>query len=361
MNKAPSTLRKGQGAPNESVASYGGYNNNFGNQQLTGVYGSMAPAVAREVAQIQGQIMMAKAYPRNMDVVIAKVESACSRKTLAEHALYTYARGGTDISGPTIRLMEAVASAYGNIKAGYEVVESDPEKSRIRAYAYDMETNTVIERNFDVEHIRYTKAEGRKRLTDPRDIYEKIANDSARRVRACLQQIIPGDIVDYAVTLSRQTLVANVDTSPAARASLVTAFLKYGVTKVMIEAYIQRKMDAITADQIVKLRGVYASLRDGMATVTDFFDPDAKPIGEKEPQTETPAPARKPAAKTQQKQRTAREEKPQPVTQTQPESDDEEEAETEEDPYEGKGPESFEDDEWPDEAEEAFDDDPELY
>ena len=200
MNKAPSTLRKGQGAPNESVASYGGYNNDFGNQQLTGVYGSMAPAVAREVAQIQGQIMMAKAYPRNMDVVIAKVESACSRKTLAEHALYTYARGGTDISGPTIRLMEAVASAYGNIKAGYEVVESDSEKSRIRAYAYDMETNTVIERNFDVEHIRYTKDAGRKRLVDPRDIYEKIANDSARRVRACLQQIIPGDIVDYAVT-----------------------------------------------------------------------------------------------------------------------------------------------------------------
>ena len=269
---APSTLRRPETA---QIAQHEG----AGNAQLTGVYGSMAPAVAREVAQVQGQIMMAKAYPRNMDEVLANVESACSRKTLAEHALYTYARGGTDISGPTIRLMEALASAYGNIKAGYEVVEADSEKSRIRAYAYDMQSNVLIERNFDVEHVRYANGQ-KKRLIDQRDIYEVIANNASRRVRACLQQIVPGDIVDYAVELTKKTLTENVDTSPAARNSLVKAFSEYGVTKVMLEAYIQRKMDAITADQIVKLRGVYASLRDGIATVTDFFDPNAKPIGE---------------------------------------------------------------------------------
>ena len=298
--QAPATLRRPETAP---VAQHEG----AGNPQLTGVYGSMAPAVAREVAQVQGQIMMAKAYPRNMDMVLAKVESACSRKTLAEHALYTYARGGTNISGPTIRLMEALASAYGNVKAGYEVVEADDDKSRIRAYAYDMETNTVIERNFDVEHIRYANGQ-RKRLIDPRDIYEVIANNASRRVRACLQQIIPGDIVDYAVGLAQKTLVENVDTSPAARASLVDAFSKFGVTKIMLEAYIQRKMDAITADQLVNLRGVYASLRDGIAAVTDFFDPAAKPIGEPEqpaPAAEKKTAARKPAAKPQQKAETA--------------------------------------------------------
>lgn len=309
--QAPSTLRRPETAP---VAQYEG----AGNPQLTGVYGSMAPAVAREVAQVQGQIMMAKAYPRNMDMVLQKVESACSRKTLAEHALYTYARGGTNISGPTIRLMEALASAYGNIKAGYEVVEADNEKSRIRAYAYDMETNTVIERNFDVEHVRYSNGQ-KKRLIDPRDIYEVIANNSSRRVRACLQQIIPGDVVDYAVGLAKKTLVNNVDTSPEARASLVEAFGKFGVTKIMIEAYIQRKMDAITADQLVNLRGVYASLRDGIATVTDFFDPDAKPIGEPEPTApaEKKTTARKPAAKPQQKTEPA----PQPEPTVSPEGE----------------------------------------
>lgn len=337
--QAPSTIKRPETA---SVAQYEG----AGNPQLTGVYGSMAPAVAREVAQVQGQIMMAKAYPRNMDMVLAKVESACSRKTLAEHALYTYARGGTNISGPTIRLMEALASAYGNVKAGYEVVEADDDKSRIRAYAYDMETNTVIERNFDVEHIRYANGQ-RKRLIDPRDIYEVIANNASRRVRACLQQIIPGDIVDYAVGLAQKTLVENVDTSPAARASLVDAFGKFGVTKIMLEAYIQRKMDAITADQIVNLRGVYASLRDGIATVTDFFDPEAKPIGEPEqttPAAEKKTAARKPAAKPQQKAEPAPEPQPQSATIT-PEGEIVEDAGASAAFDNAAGPEEFDDDE----------------
>ena len=339
--QAPATLRRPETAP---VAQYEG----AGNPQLTGVYGSMAPAVAREVAQVQGQIMMAKAYPRNMDMVLAKVESACSRKTLAEHALYTYARGGTNISGPTIRLMEALASAYGNVKAGYEVVEADDDKSRIRAYAYDMETNTVIERNFDVEHIRYANGQ-RKRLIDPRDIYEVIANNASRRVRACLQQIIPGDIVDYAVGLAQKTLVENVDTSPAARASLVDAFSKFGVTKIMLEAYIQRKMDAITADQLVNLRGVYASLRDGIATVTDFFDPAAKPIGETEqpaPVTEKKTAARKPAAKPQQKAEPAPELQPaqQPEPTITPEGEILEDAGASAAFDNAAGPEEFDDD-----------------
>lgn len=346
--QAPSTIKRPETASAVSYESTG--------NQLTAVYGGMSSAVAREVAQVQGQIMMAKAYPRNMDLVLAKVESACSRKTLAEHALYTYARGGSNISGPTIRLMEALAAAYGNIKAGYEVVEADDEKSRIRAYAYDMETNTVIERNFDVEHVRYSD-KVKKKLIDPRDIYEVIANNASRRVRACLQQIIPGDIVDYAVGLAKKTLVENVDTSPAARASLVDAFSKFGVTKIMLEAYIQRKMDAITADQIVNLRGVYASLRDGIATITDFFDPDAKPIGDSESTAPAVADkksssARKTAARTQQKAESAPQPQPDPAPQQEPAITPEGEI------LEDSGvSEAFDNAAGPEE----FDDDPELY
>ena len=157
-------------------------------------------------------------------------------------------------------------------------------------------------------------------------------------------------IVDYAVGLAQKTLVENVDTSPAARASLVDAFGKFGVTKIMLEAYIQRKMDAITADQIVNLRGVYASLRDGIATVTDFFDPEAKPIGEPEqttPAAEKKTAARKPAAKPQQKAEPAPEPQPEP----QPEPTVTSEGEILEDAGasaafdNAAGPEEFDDDE----------------
>ncbi len=269
--------------------------------QMVPGFGGMSPAVAREVATIQGQIMLAKMFPRDMGEVTRKVEAACSRKQLASHALYQYARGGTDISGPSIRLAEALINSYGNAKSGFEVIDSNPDFSRVRAYAYDMETNTIQERTFDVEHVRQTKT-GRTKLTDPRDIYETIANNASRRERACILALIPGDLVEFAVKTCRETLENNVNITPKRIEELVQSFSKYGVSKVMIEARIQRNMDAITATQFIDLLNIGTSLRDGIAKVDDFFDRDAKPVGEKASvQQATAAPNPKPQQKAQKK------------------------------------------------------------
>ena len=267
-------------------------------------FAGMTPAVAREVATIQGQIMLAKMFPRNMAEVWKKVEAACSRKKLAENALYQYSRGGTDITGPSIRLAEALINAYGNAKSGFEVIDSNPEYSRVRAYAYDMETNTLQERTFDVEHIRQTKT-GRTKLTDPRDIYETVANNASRRERACILALIPGDLQDYAVNLCKTTLEKAVDITPDKIEGLCRGLAKFGVSKTMIEARIQRHIDAITAQQYVWLCSVGTSLKEGVAKVDDFFDKNAKPIGQAEVQASpvktAEAPKKRAAAKTQQK------------------------------------------------------------
>lgn len=271
--------------------------------QMAPSFGGMSPAVAREVATIQGQIMLAKMFPRDMAEVTRKVEASCSRKQLASHALYQYARGGTDISGPSIRLAEALINAYGNAKSGFEVIDSNPDFSRVRAYAYDMETNTIQERTFDVEHVRQTKT-GRTKLTDPRDIYETVANNASRRERACILALIPGDLVEFAVKTCRETLEKNVNITPKRIEELVESFSKYGVSRVMIEARIQRHMNAVTATQFIDLLNIGTSLRDGIATVDDFFDRNAKPIGEnaaaEKPAEREKAVAKKAAAEVQQ-------------------------------------------------------------
>lgn len=271
--------------------------------QMAPSFMGMTPSVAREVATVQGQIMIAKAFPRNMKDVWNKVEAACQRKSLAEKAIYRYARGGTDISGPSIRLAEALINAYGNAKAGFEIISSDSESSRVRAYAYDMETNTIQERTFDVPHIRQTKT-GRTKLTDPRDIYEAVANQAQRRVRACALSILPGDMVELGVNACRKTMEKSIDLNPSKIRNLVEAFVKYEVSQVMIEARIQRNVDAMTVEQFVDLMNVGNSLRDGIGKVEDFFDKDAKPIGGNASSAAAPekpkAAPRKAAAKTQQ-------------------------------------------------------------
>jgi hypothetical protein len=234
----------------------------------------------RAIAEVQAAMMIARANPRNQIDAMDRIINACQRPTLANAAVYTYARGGQDISGPSIRLAEAMAQAWGNVQFGIRELEQRAGESTVQAYAWDVETNTRREMTFQVPHIRHTRS-GSKRLEDPRDIYEMVANQGARRLRACILGVIPGDVVEAAVQQCESTMHANADTSPEAMAKLLEAFAGYGVTKEQIEKRIQRRIDSIQPAQVVALRKVYASLRDGMSSPSEWFEvdvpADAKP------------------------------------------------------------------------------------
>lgn len=235
-----------------------------------------SPAVAREVAQVQAQIIIAKKFPRDENASLRKIDRACSRPALANSAIYTYSRGGTEVTGPSARLAEELARDWGNIKSGYEPIDSNENETTIRCYAYDMEENTVNEITVKVPHVRYSKKNGVARvvkLEDPRDIYETIANQASRRVRACILKTIPGDIVEHAVDMCRKTQASNVKITPESLSALCESFAQFNVAKVQIEAFIQRNLEAITIDQYLRLRQIYQGLVGGMSKVSDFFRP----------------------------------------------------------------------------------------
>ena len=238
---------------------------------------------AREMARIQGEIFMAKKYPRDTMKALDKIEQECARPTLASQAVYTYARGGSDIKGPSIRLAEAVARCWGNLRYGFEEISSDGKESVVRAYAYDVENNQQAERIFTVKLGRYSKRGGFSMADDPRDQYEIVANSASRRVRACILQLIPGDIIDYAVQLCSDTIAKSFKVNDETIDSLVNTFAGFGVTPAMLEKFVQRKLKAMTADQYTRLRSIYVSLRDGIAKVEDFFEVE-KPEEKKEPE-----------------------------------------------------------------------------
>ena len=228
-------------------------------------------AISREVAQVQGQMIIAKRFPRNEEQSLKKIEAACSRPTLARSAVYEYARGGSSITGPSIRLAEAVARAWGNIKSGLEEIESNDRETKVRAYAYDMETNDIAEMIFTVRHIRDTK-KGSTVLTEQRDIYEAVANFGARRLRSCILKVIPGDVIDYAVDLCRKTRAAEVKITPETIGKLEEAFKAFGVNRAQLEAFLQRKLEALTTSQYLRLQDIWTGMRDGVTKAEDFFD-----------------------------------------------------------------------------------------
>lgn len=228
----------------------------------------------REIAEVQAAMVIAKRFPRNPVEATERILNACTRPTLAEGALYSYGRGGSDITGPSIRLAEAMAQCWGNMSFGVRELEQRDGESTVEAFAVDVETNTRQVKVFQVAHERHTR-KGAYKLTDPRDIYELVANQGARRLRACILGIIPGDVTEAAVRECENTLKANADTSPEGLKKLIAAFAPFGVNKEHIEKRIQCRIDAIRPAQVVQLKKVYASLRDGMSTAAEWFELDA--------------------------------------------------------------------------------------
>lgn len=224
----------------------------------------------RAIAEVQAALVIAKQFPRNPIEAYDRVMNACQRPGLAQSAVYSYARGGTSVTGPSIRLAEMLAQNWGNIQYGIRELSSENGESTVEAFAWDVETNTRQTKVFQVPHIRYTR-QGTKKLTDPRDIYELVANNGARRLRACILGVIPGDVVDAAVDQCEKTIHANADTSPEGVQKLVKAFEQFGVTKEDIEGFIQRRLEAITPANVVSLRKIFTSLRDGMSSAKDWF------------------------------------------------------------------------------------------
>jgi hypothetical protein len=241
-------------------------------------------AQSREMAEAVASVQMAKAFPRDLVAARDRILNACTRPELAKVACYTYARGGTDVTGPSIRLAEALAQNWGNMQFGIRELEQRNGESTCEAFAWDMETNTRQTKVFQVLHIRHTKR-GDTVLTDPRDIYELIANNGARRLRACILGVIPGDIIDEAVAQCDVTLKTKFEVTPERIKSLVEHFAEFGVSKEQIEIRIQCRVDAMKPAQLVSLGKIYNSLKDGMSKPEDWFEKSAaaKEGGEGEP------------------------------------------------------------------------------
>lgn len=227
---------------------------------------------ARATQEVQASMVIAKRFPRDEVEAYTKIMKSCERPSLAKEALYAYPRGGQMITGPSIRLAEAMAQAWGNLDFGIRELSQRDGVSEVEAYCWDLETNTRQTKTFNVKHERYTK-KGTHALDDPRDIYEHTANQGARRLRACILGIIPGDITEAAVQKCEATMQKGDGKPLKDRVrDMVTAFQEFGVTKAMIEARLGHKLDATMATELVALGKIYKSLKDNMSARDQWFD-----------------------------------------------------------------------------------------
>lgn len=239
--------------------------------QPTSDQSMVASTEARAVAEVQAAYVIAKKFPRNQSEAYANIIESCKRPFLAEHSMYAYPRGGTMVKGPSIRLAEVLAQCWGNVDCGVREISQSNGVSVAEAYAIDLQTNTRVTKVFHVPHKRDTK-KGTTRLFDARDIYELVANQGARRLRACILGIIPGDVVEAAVERCTRTLESSDLPISEQVKKMIVAFDEIGVKVEHLEKRLGHNLDATIAQEIVTLKSIYKSIKDGMATREQFFE-----------------------------------------------------------------------------------------
>ncbi len=237
----------------------------------------------RAIAEAQGQLILAKKFPRNFNKAMEDILNSCSYFDFAEEAFYALPRGGQTIRGPSIRLAEEIARCYGNFQYGHRELARNEGESVLEVFAWDMENNNRSTRQITVPHIMDTK-QGGKKLTGQKEIADYIANVASKQMRSRIMALLPKPLVAAAIKRCEQTLAGTAEQTIQQRVDkMMTSFAKYGVTVKMLEAFLKHSLSDTTADELTDLIAVFSAIKDG-SPAKEFFTVSDNPVDDESTQ-----------------------------------------------------------------------------
>jgi len=223
----------------------------------------------RAIAEAQGQLTLAKRFPRSVSAAITEFLDACNSPEFAATAFYTVPNRG---SGPSIRFAEEAARCYGNFVYGHRELSRSEGKSEIEVYAWDMEKNNRSTRQITVMHVR-DKTGGATKLTDQGDIDNRIANVASKQMRGRILALMPKHLVAAGIAAAKRTLAGDGEKPLRDRIlAMSQAFGRLGVTNVVLVAHLGHSVDDTTLDELADLTGIYNAIKEG-AKASDYFKP----------------------------------------------------------------------------------------
>lgn len=229
--------------------------------------GSIAIEQERAVAEAQGQLTLAKRFPRSMAAAMTEFMDTCASPEFAATAFYSVPNRG---SGPSIRFAEEAARCYGNFQYGHRELSRSEGKSEIEVFAWDMQNNNYSKRQITVMHVRDTK-DGPRPLRDQADIDNRIANVASKQMRGRILALLPKHLVAAGQEACKRTLAGGNETPLRERIlKMAQAFGRFGVTDGHLAAYLGHPVDQTTLDELADLMGIYNAIKEG-AKASEYF------------------------------------------------------------------------------------------
>ena len=224
--------------------------------------------------EIDIAINTAKRFPRVISTFRQKAMTmATSDAETAASCFYKLARGGNHIEGPSVRLAEIVASAWGNLRFGARIVNEDDKFVTAQGVAHDLEANVS------------TTVEVRRRITDKNgnkfkdDMIAVTCNAAcAIALRNAIFKTVPFTYAKQIFEQAKKTAVGDVKTIGERRKQMVDSFGKMGVSLDQILVMVGRpSLEDVGLAEIELLIGVFNAIKDGDTTVEEQFPPAVKP------------------------------------------------------------------------------------
>lgn len=260
----------------------------------------MAPAVGEiattaaasmAVATVQARYAIALARPRNLLDVRARLMADCKRPAFAEVARYDLpVGGGKRAQGPSIRFVEAALRAYTNVLREVTVGYDTVTQRCVRVVITDLESNVthqsdiLIDKTVERKQVKEGQRVLGKRLNSygdwvylvdgtERDIKVKQAAEVSKAIRELGLRILPGDLVAECEAEVVRTKLSKAREDPEAeRKRIADAFFGLGIEPSELEKYLRHPLKQSVPEEIVELRDVFVSIRDGETTWRDIMD-----------------------------------------------------------------------------------------
>jgi hypothetical protein len=233
---------------------------------------SGASLMAINASEINQQIATAKRYPRSIkEFVREATEMVSMNQTVAQECMYSLKRGrGADtkvIEGPSARMAEVVASAWGNCRAGARVISEDDRFVTAQGAFIDLQRNVAI--TYEVRR-RITDSRGNKYSDDMVGVTANAACSIA--LRNAVFKGVPKAFWQEIYRVARQTAIGDAKTLGTRRSDMLAAFAKMGVEKEKVFAYLEVKgIEDVSLDHLGLMLGVFQAIRDGETTIDDTF------------------------------------------------------------------------------------------
>jgi hypothetical protein len=262
----------------------------FGGQQISQNHGTADSAVAASIkAQVEARYVMALRRPRDIDHVRESILKDCRRFGFAESAMYSLKRGKEPITGLTIRFAESAMQAMTNIECTVMTIYDDKQKRIVRVQLVDLESNATTAKDITIEKTqeRSFLKQGQKPIgvrqnsrgqntyiveaTDD-EVTAKESNLASRAKRNLILSLVPGYIKEEAIDCICETIQKGVSQDPDAhKRRLLDGFSRLGINSAALKGYLGRsELDSMSPDELVEMRGLFTSIRDGHTSWNDL-------------------------------------------------------------------------------------------